>query len=99
MSAQALHFVRAKSCQNASLRVRGTRLFGLASTLLASSDLTLTPTSTLTHVQVSDGRVKSVSAASAGDLVSDGWTLLDVRPPHEVQKVRQRSSARHLGGT
>ena len=40
------------------------------------------------HVQVSDGRVKSVSAASAGDLVSDGWTLLDVRPPHEVQKVR-----------
>ena len=40
------------------------------------------------RVQVSDGRVKSVSAASAGDLVSDGWTLLDVRPPHEVQKVK-----------
>jgi len=37
--------------------------------------------------QVSDGRVKSVSAASAGDLISDGWTLLDVRPPHEVEKV------------
>jgi len=37
--------------------------------------------------QLTDGRVKNVSAATAGELLSDGWTLLDVRPPHEIAKA------------
>jgi len=37
--------------------------------------------------QLSDGRVKNVSASTAGELLADGWTLLDVRPPQEVQKA------------
>jgi hypothetical protein len=71
------------------LNVQAIRLVGPVSTLFASGLLTFP----VILGQVSDGRVKSVSAASAGDLVSDGWTLLDVRPPHEVQKVGLHSSA------
>lgn len=37
--------------------------------------------------QLADGRVKNVSAATAGELLADGFVLLDVRPPEEVAKV------------
>jgi len=36
---------------------------------------------------VRDGRVKSVDTRGAGQLMHDGWVLLDVRPPTETQKV------------
>ena len=31
--------------------------------------------------------MKNVSAATAGELLADGWELLDVRPPSEISKV------------
>jgi len=37
--------------------------------------------------QIREGRVKNVSASSAGQLMKDGWKLLDVRPEHEVKKA------------
>jgi len=37
--------------------------------------------------QLTDGRVKNVSAATAGELLADGWELLDVRPPYEISKA------------
>lgn len=38
--------------------------------------------------QVRDGKVQNVTAAEAGQLVKDGWVLLDVRPPTEIAQVR-----------
>lgn len=32
----------------------------------------------------------NVSAKGAGDLMKEGWVLLDVRPPTETDKVRPR---------
>jgi hypothetical protein len=43
-------------------------------------------------MQLADGKVRNVSAANAADMVKEGWTLLDVRPPNEVEKVRVFSS-------
>ncbi|GBF97284.1 hypothetical protein Rsub_09975 [Raphidocelis subcapitata] len=37
--------------------------------------------------QVRDGRVRSVDTRGAGHLMKEGWVLLDVRPPTEVEKV------------
>lgn len=37
--------------------------------------------------QLADGRVKNVSAATAGELLADGFVLLDVRPPEEIAKA------------
>lgn len=37
--------------------------------------------------QIRDGRVKSVDTRGAGQLMKEGWVLLDVRPPNEVAKV------------
>ncbi|KAF8066281.1 STR11 [Scenedesmus sp. PABB004] len=37
--------------------------------------------------QVKDGSVMNVSNKSAGELMKEGWVLLDVRPPGEVAKV------------
>lgn len=37
--------------------------------------------------QLADGKVRNVSAANAADMVKEGWTLLDVRPPNEVEKA------------
>jgi len=37
--------------------------------------------------QVRDGSVGSVSVKQAAELVSQGWVILDVRPPGEVDKV------------
>mmetsp|Transcript_13371 Transcript_13371/g.25528 ORF Transcript_13371/g.25528 Transcript_13371/m.25528 type:complete len:265 (+) Transcript_13371:113-907(+) len=38
------------------------------------------------QAQVSEGKIKAVNAAEVGNLIQNGWTLLDVRPPEEVQK-------------
>lgn len=35
-----------------------------------------------------DGRVKAVDTRMAGQLMEEGWVLLDVRPPNEVAKAR-----------
>lgn len=37
--------------------------------------------------QVRAGKVKSVTTKNAGELVKDGWVLLDVRPPNETEKA------------
>ncbi|KAK9836157.1 hypothetical protein WJX81_005629 [Elliptochloris bilobata] len=37
--------------------------------------------------QIREGKVKSINAKIAGDLMKDGWTLLDVRPPYEIAKA------------
>mmetsp|Transcript_34751 Transcript_34751/g.103091 ORF Transcript_34751/g.103091 Transcript_34751/m.103091 type:complete len:275 (-) Transcript_34751:317-1141(-) len=37
--------------------------------------------------QVEEGRVVSVSGSEAGQMMKEGWTLLDVRPPGEANKV------------
>jgi len=36
---------------------------------------------------VRDGRVLNVSTKEAGELMQQGWVLLDVRPPSETEKV------------
>jgi hypothetical protein len=42
-----------------------------------------------THaMQLRDGIVKNVMAKDIASMISDGWTILDVRPPGEVQKVQ-----------
>lgn len=38
--------------------------------------------------QVREGRVRNVTPKDAGELLKDGWVLLDVRPPEEVAKVK-----------
>lgn len=43
--------------------------------------------------QVREGKVMNVSAKEAGNMLNDGWMLLDVRPPNEIAKAR-RGSAR-----
>ena len=42
--------------------------------------------------QLVEGRVKNVSAAAAGELLADGFVLLDVRPPEEISKVQTEYS-------
>lgn len=37
--------------------------------------------------QVKDGIVMNVSNKTAGEMMAEGWVLLDVRPPSEVEKV------------
>lgn len=37
--------------------------------------------------QVRAGTVKSISPKIAGDYLKEGWVLLDVRPPNEVEKA------------
>eukprot|EP00878_Enallax_costatus_P009789 GHUV01010222.1.p1 GENE.GHUV01010222.1~~GHUV01010222.1.p1 ORF type:complete len:181 (+),score=49.42 GHUV01010222.1:69-545(+) len=37
--------------------------------------------------QVKDGIVMNVSNKTAGEMMAEGWVLLDVRPPGEVDKV------------
>lgn len=37
--------------------------------------------------QVRDGKVLNVSTKEAGRLLSEGWTLLDVRPIEEINKA------------
>lgn len=39
-------------------------------------------------LQVRDGRVRNVRAKEVPGLLKDGWTLLDVRPSSELDKVR-----------
>lgn len=36
---------------------------------------------------IQEGRVRNVSCAEANELMQQGWTFLDVRPPSEVAKV------------
>ena len=31
--------------------------------------------------------MRNVSASNAVDMIKDGWTLLDVRPPEEIAKA------------
>lgn len=38
--------------------------------------------------QVREGMVRQVMASELASMLQDGWTLLDVRPPHEVLKAR-----------
>lgn len=49
--------------------------------------------------QLVDGRVKNVSAAAAGELLADGFVLLDVRPPQEISKVRTLLLLWHKAGS
>ncbi|KAK9823713.1 hypothetical protein WJX72_004845 [[Myrmecia] bisecta] len=37
--------------------------------------------------QVREGKVKNVTAGAAGDMMKDGWVLLDVRPETEYKKA------------
>jgi rhodanese-related sulfurtransferase len=43
-------------------------------------------------VQLRDGVVKNVMAKDVQGLVSDGWTILDVRPPNETKKVHVKDA-------
>lgn len=36
---------------------------------------------------MAEGRVRNVSTEEAAGLLKEGWKLLDVRPPSEVNKV------------
>ncbi len=38
-------------------------------------------------LQIATGKVRNVTAPNAADLMKEGWTLLDVRPPQEIEKV------------
>ena len=38
------------------------------------------------EAQVTEGKVKAVNAAEVNNLLNNGWVLLDVRPPEEVEK-------------
>ncbi len=38
-------------------------------------------------VQVRDGKVANVTAKKAGEMLKEGWVLLDVRPAEEIAKV------------
>ena len=38
------------------------------------------------EAQVAQGKIKAVNAAEVGSLLTNGWVLLDVRPPEEVTK-------------
>ncbi|KAL4425370.1 hypothetical protein ABPG75_009386 [Micractinium tetrahymenae] len=38
--------------------------------------------------QVREGKVMNVSAKEAGNMLKDGWVLLDVRPPNEVANAK-----------
>lgn len=37
--------------------------------------------------QIREGKVRNVSTSEAGELVKDGWIMLDVRPPEETDKA------------
>lgn len=37
--------------------------------------------------QLAEGKVRNVTASNAVELMNEGWTLLDVRPREEIQKV------------
>lgn len=39
------------------------------------------------ETSIREGKIKNVTAKDAAQLVQDGWTLLDVRPPNEISKV------------
>lgn len=43
--------------------------------------------------QVREGKVMNVSAKEAGNMLNDGWVLLDVRPPNEIAKARRGAAA------
>lgn len=38
-------------------------------------------------VQVRDGKVANVTAKKAGEMLKEGWVLLDVRPQEEIAKA------------
>lgn len=38
--------------------------------------------------QVREGKVLNVTPAEAGQMLKEGWTLLDVRPPEEIAKAK-----------
>ena len=38
------------------------------------------------QAQLREGKVRSVTSKEAGELLKDGWTMLDVRPKTEVEK-------------
>ncbi|CAG9466051.1 unnamed protein product [Pedinophyceae sp. YPF-701] len=42
--------------------------------------------------QVSSGRVRNVTAKEAGELIKEGWVLLDVRPVEETKKAAVRGA-------
>ena len=46
------------------------------------------------RVQVRDGKVANITAKKAGEMLKEGWVLLDVRPQEEIAKVRP-GSTRH----
>lgn len=37
------------------------------------------------RLQVAQGNVRNVTAANAAQLMNEGWVLLDVRPPQEIE--------------
>ena len=40
------------------------------------------------QAQLREGKVRSVTSKEAGELLKDGWTMLDVRPKTEVENQR-----------
>ncbi|KAK9847231.1 hypothetical protein WJX84_005305 [Apatococcus fuscideae] len=42
--------------------------------------------------QVREGKVKNVTCKAAGELMQDGWVLLDVRPQEEITKAKLSGS-------
>lgn len=48
--------------------------------------------------QVAQGKVRNVTAANAAQLMQEGWVLLDVRPPQEIEKagVKGAVEVRHV---
>lgn len=43
-------------------------------------------------MQLRDGIVKNVMAKDVKQHISDGWTILDVRPPNETKKVHVKDA-------
>jgi rhodanese-related sulfurtransferase len=90
LSAAASTSVAAPARALVATRARTAR--PLASPLRAQADPSApkpSPIGTATSLPASyAGRVRSVTAKEAGDMMKSGeWTLLDVRPPHEQKKV------------
>ncbi|PSC76673.1 H(+) hexose cotransporter 2 [Micractinium conductrix] len=38
--------------------------------------------------QIREGKVMNVTAKQAGEMIKEGWTVLDVRPPNEIEQAK-----------
>lgn len=65
----------------------GTRAVRSASSIKRRVSVTVQAASA-SGMPVTAGKVRNVSPAEYSKLVSEGWTVLDVRPPNEIQKAK-----------